>query len=51
MYFFDYGNAFLLEARRAGADVSKPGANQATDATFRYWLTPLPPQKKRRPYL
>ena len=25
MYFFDYGNAFLLEARRAGADVSKKG--------------------------
>ena len=25
MYFFDYGNAFLLEARRAGADVSRKG--------------------------
>lgn len=25
MYFFDYGNAFLLECRRAGADVSKKG--------------------------
>jgi len=24
MYFFDYGNAFLLEAGRAGADVSNP---------------------------
>lgn len=24
MYFFDYGNAFLLEASRAGADVTKP---------------------------
>jgi urocanate hydratase len=24
MYFFDYGNAFLLEASRAGADVLKP---------------------------
>ncbi len=24
MYFFDYGNAFLLEARRAGADILKP---------------------------
>jgi urocanate hydratase len=23
MYFFDYGNAFLLEARRAGADIVK----------------------------
>ncbi len=30
MYFFDYGNAFLLEASRAGADVLKP------DGTFRY---------------
>merc|ERR550519_2815828 len=25
MYFWDYGNAFLLEARRAGADVNKTG--------------------------
>ncbi len=30
MYFFDYGNAFLLEASRAGADVLK------SDGTFRY---------------
>ena len=30
MYFFDYGNAFLLESSRAGADVLKP------DGTFRY---------------
>jgi len=30
MYFFDYGNAFLLEASRAGADVIK------ADGTFRY---------------
>jgi urocanate hydratase len=30
MYFFDYGNAFLLESSRAGADVVKP------DGTFRY---------------
>lgn len=30
MYFFDYGNAFLLEASRAGADVMKQ------DGTFRY---------------
>ena len=30
MYFFDYGNAFLLESARAGADVRKP------DGTFRY---------------
>ena len=30
MYFFDYGNAFLLESSRAGADVMKK------DGTFRY---------------
>ena len=30
MYFFDYGNAFLLESSRAGADVLK------SDGTFRY---------------
>jgi urocanate hydratase len=30
MYFFDYGNAFLLEASRAGADVLNP------DGSFRY---------------
>jgi len=30
MYFWDYGNAFLLEAGRAGADVLKP------DGTFIY---------------
>ncbi|PHX82438.1 MAG: urocanate hydratase [Flavobacteriales bacterium] len=30
MYFFDYGNAFLLEASRAGADILK------TDGTFIY---------------
>jgi urocanate hydratase len=29
-YFFDYGNAFLLEAGRAGADIMKP------DGTFIY---------------
>ena len=29
-YFFDYGNAFLLEASRAGADIMK------ADGTFRY---------------
>lgn len=27
MYFWDYGNAFLLEASRAGADVLKPDGN------------------------
>ena len=30
MYFFDYGNAFLLEAGRAGADIFK------TDGKFKY---------------
>jgi urocanate hydratase len=30
MYFFDYGNAFLLEASRAGADILTP------DGKFRY---------------
>lgn len=29
-YFFDYGNAFLLESSRAGADILKP------DGSFRY---------------
>ena len=26
LYFWDYGNAFLLEAGRAGADVFRPGS-------------------------
>jgi urocanate hydratase len=30
MYFFDYGNAFLLESSRAGADIMKD------DGTFKY---------------
>ena len=30
MYFFDYGNAFLLEAKRAGADILH------SDGTFKY---------------
>ncbi len=30
MYFWDYGNAFLLEAGRAGADIFKP------DGSYRY---------------
>ncbi len=30
MYFFDYGNAFLLEASRAGADIVRP------DGRFKY---------------
>ncbi|XP_035193264.1 urocanate hydratase isoform X2 [Oxyura jamaicensis] len=33
MFFWDYGNAFLLEAQRAGADVEKKGANKTE---FRY---------------
>ncbi|RLV99473.1 hypothetical protein DV515_00009757 [Chloebia gouldiae] len=33
MFFWDYGNAFLLEAQRAGADVAKKGANKTE---FRY---------------
>ncbi|MFO7810295.1 MAG: urocanate hydratase [Candidatus Delongbacteria bacterium] len=31
MYFFDYGNAFLLESSRAGADIMKH------DGTFKYF--------------
>ena len=27
MYFFDYGNAFLLESSRAGADIQKPNGD------------------------
>lgn len=41
MYFFDYGNAFLLEASRAGADIFNPGMDANTIDTekarkFRY---------------
>ena len=44
MYFFDYGNAFLLEAGRAGADVFKqaahssplPGRGVGGEGEFRY---------------
>ncbi len=32
MYFFDYGNAFLLEAGRAGADVFKHAAHSTSPA-------------------
>ncbi|RNL90760.1 urocanate hydratase [Sinomicrobium pectinilyticum] len=37
-YFFDYGNAFLLEASRAGADVWAPGGKDAgpEEKEFRY---------------
>ena len=34
MRFWDYGNSFLLECRRAGADVEKAGATDGK--TFRY---------------
>jgi urocanate hydratase len=37
MYFFDYGNAFLLESGRAGADVWEPSDKaQSTGRRFRY---------------
>ncbi len=41
MYFFDYGNAFLLEASRAGADIFNPGMggdsnDTETQRKFRY---------------
>ena len=37
MYFFDYGNAFLLEASRAGADVwCVATESQQTERRFRY---------------
>lgn len=38
MYFFDYGNAFLLEAGRAGADVFSPlpGRGAGGEGEFRY---------------
>ncbi len=34
MHFWDYGNAFLLEASNAGADVTKKDATSPND--FRY---------------
>ena len=41
MYFFDYGNAFLLEASRAGADIFNSGMDASSNDTeksrkFRY---------------
>jgi urocanate hydratase len=37
MYFFDYGNAFLLEASRAGADVyAERSSSDAQRSAFRY---------------
>lgn len=35
-YFFDYGNAFLLEASRAGADIMEKDAQGRTTHKFRY---------------
>ena len=39
LYFWDYGNSFLLEARRAGADVGVKGDNDSAASSsldFRY---------------
>ncbi|KAK4310664.1 hypothetical protein Pmani_017791 [Petrolisthes manimaculis] len=36
LYFWDYGNAFLLEARRAGADVSGKQVAEGANTMFRY---------------
>lgn len=38
MYFFDYGNAFLLEAGRAGAQVFRPktGESELTSSPYKY---------------
>jgi len=35
MFFWDYGNSFLLEARRAGADVDKKDADE-NSIEFKY---------------
>ncbi len=40
MYFFDYGNAFLLESRRAGANVNRPGDNDPNSGKFRFSINP-----------
>ena len=36
LFFWDYGNAFLLEARRAGADVSPKDKQEVEATAFRY---------------
>jgi len=38
MHFWDYGNAFLLEAKNIGANILKPGlqATKASSTDFRY---------------
>ena len=33
MNFFDYGNSFLLESSRAGADVLAPGSGDGSKGT------------------
>ena len=35
MFFWDYGNSFLLEGRRAGADVDKKDGDK-TGIEFKY---------------
>jgi hypothetical protein len=41
MYFFDYGNAFLLEAGRAGADVVPDICHRANARTVGWQAPPL----------
>ncbi len=41
MYFFDYGNAFLLEASRAGADIFKPNGQFKYNSYIQDILGPL----------
>ncbi len=41
MYFFDYGNAFLLEASRAGADIMKAGGQFKYNSYIQDILGPL----------
>jgi urocanate hydratase len=40
MYFFDYGNAFLLESGRAGADIFKEMVNLSIHLMFRILWAP-----------
>ena len=41
MYFFDYGNAFLLEASRAGAKIVKPNGDFIYNSYVQDILGPL----------
>lgn len=41
MYFFDYGNAFLLEAARAGADVQSSGGDFKYPSYVEHIMGPL----------